>query len=273
MANTILDRILETKRKEVTRLVATGKREDFVSAAGDMPPARDFVDAVAKTGPRPLNLIAEIKKASPSRGVIRADFDPAALARDYAAAGADALSVLTDEPYFMGALEYIQLARDAAGLPVLRKDFLVDPVQVWESRAAGADAVLLIAAALEPSLLADMRALAGELGMGVLLEIHDEAELAKVAGALPGPSEGWVLGINNRDLATFDVVIETTLRLLPRVPAGTAVVSESGIWTGKDVARLAGAGVRAVLVGEALMRSGDVVSAVEALMDTEVGSD
>lgn len=273
MANTILDRILETKRKEVDSLVAAGMREEFLSVARDMPPARDFVGAVTKQSPRPVNLIAELKKASPSRGVIRADFDPAALARDYAAAGADALSVLTDEPYFMGALAYIGLARETADLPVLRKDFLVDPVQVWESRVAGADAVLLIAAALEPSLLADLRALAGELGMGVLLEVHDEAELEKVAGALPGAADGWVLGINNRNLATFEVDIETTLRLLPRVPAETAVVSESGIWSGEDVARLAGAGVRAVLVGESLMRSGDVVSAVEALMDTEVDGD
>ena len=267
MTQTILQTILETKRQEVRALRERQDMDALKAAASAAPPARNFFAAVTRPSPRGMNLIAEIKKASPSAGVIREDFDPAALARQYAAAGASALSVLTDRTYFQGDLEHLRQARQAVRLPVLRKDFLIDPAQVYESRAAGADAVLLIAAALKPGEILDLMILATELRMTVLLEVHDADEVLRVRSAVgfPHPAYG-LLGINNRDLATFRVDIGTTLRLAELAGEGVPLVSESGIRTRRDVERLKAVGVKAVLVGETLMRAPDIAAAVEKLM-------
>ena len=197
-------------------------------------------------------MIAEVKKASPSRGVLRNDFDPAAIARSYAAGGASCLSVLTDVQYFQGAPEFLQQARAAVDLPVLRKDFIIDEYQVFEARGWGADAILLIVAALDSARLHAFEAAAQELGMAVLVEVHDAAEL-DLALALTTP----LLGINNRNLRTFETRLETTLDLLPRIGADRLVVTESGILAPVDVARMRAAGVNAFLVGEAFMRAAD----------------
>ena len=267
MANNILDKILETKKKEVSFLTGSGRKKELIAAAKDVPPARDFQAAVTRKTDRPVNLVAEIKKASPSAGLISENLEPARIAEEYQEGGANAISVLTDRHYFRGRLEYIGEVREASGLPVLRKDFLIDPVQLYESRAAGADAVLLITAALEPAALVDMHAIAGELGMGILLEVHDARELEIVTVSPLEPSVNWVLGINNRNLETFEIDLDTTVKLRPMVPKQLPVVSESGIWDSRDVRRLAGVGVNAVLVGESLVRSGDVKSAIKALLD------
>jgi indole-3-glycerol phosphate synthase len=207
--------------------------------------------------------MAEIKKASPSRGLIRPDFDPEALALAYAAAGADALSVLTDVPFFQGSLTDLVSVRRGAALPILRKDFHVDAYQVWEARAAGADAVLLIGATLSAAQLQDLLGLARELGLAALVEVHAEPEL-ETALASGAP----LIGINNRDLRSFEVSLETTFRLLRRVPAETVLVSESGIAEPEQVARLAAAGVDAILVGEGLLRHADAGSALRRLIGT-----
>jgi len=197
-------------------------------------------------------VIAEIKKASPSKGVLRADFDPASIAASYARHGAACLSVLTDAQYFQGAPEYLRAAREASGLPALRKDFVVDLYQVYESRALGADAILLIVAALSDGELAAFEAAAHKLGMAVLVEVHNEAELDR-ALALTTP----LIGINNRNLRTFETSLATTIDLLPRIPVGRIVITESGILAPSDVARMRAAGVHAFLVGEAFMRAPD----------------
>ena len=266
MASNILEKILKTKQKEILFLAETGKGKNYIAASGDMPPTRDFYKAVTEKTDRPLNLIAEIKKASPSKGLIRPNFDPVGLAVEYEAAGANALSVLTDEQYFMGALEYLGQARQAVGLPVLRKDFLIEPVQLHEARVAGADAVLLIAAALEPALLIDLHALAGELGMAVLLEVHNEEELEMVLNASFDSTTNWLLGVNNRNLDTFEVDLANTIRLRAMIPGEIPLVSESGIWNREDIDCLVGVGVDAVLVGESLMRSSDIGLAVRTLL-------
>ncbi len=262
-----MDTILETKRKEVQKLREAWDLEDLKTAALDAPRPRNFYAAMTQKPRRKLNLIAEVKKASPSAGVIREDFDPAAIARDYERGGADAISVLTDEQYFQGSLEYLREVREACSLPVLRKDFIIDPLQVYEARAAGADAILLIAAALPPGELLDLMILATELRMTTLLEVHDADEVLAVRSMVgfPLPRYG-LLGINNRDLTTFNVDIATTLRLLGLVDSKTPVISESGIKTASDVDRLRQAGVRGVLVGETLMRSGDFAAGVEQLL-------
>jgi indole-3-glycerol phosphate synthase len=267
MPQTILQKILETKRLEVQALHRQGDLAALQAAAARAPRARNFFSAVTRASPRGMNLIAEVKKASPSAGVIREDFDPAGIARKYAAAGADALSVLTDHTYFQGDLEHLRAARSAVGLPVLRKDFLLDPWQVYESRAAGADAVLLIAAALRPGELLDLMILATELRMTVLVEVHEADELLQVRSMVGFPHRAYgLLGINNRDLATFRVDLGTTLRLAELAGGGVPLVSESGIRTRADVERLKAAGVKAVLVGETLMRAGDIAAAVEELL-------
>jgi len=272
MAATILQRILETKRQEVAALHRSASLEGLRAAAADAPRARNFFAAVTKKDPRGMNLIAEVKRASPSAGVIRADFDPVAIARQYAAAGADALSVLTDRDYFQGSLDYLRQVRSAVELPVLRKDFLIDPWQIYESRAAGADAVLLIAAALPPGQLMDLMILATELRMTVLLEVHDADELLQVRSMIGFPHWAYgLLGINNRDLSTFRVDLGTTLRLAELAQTELAnddvpLVSESGIRTRADVERLKAAGVKAILVGETLMRSPDLGAAVRELL-------
>ncbi len=247
----ILQRILARKHEEIA---ARGKqvsvqvlRERCTSAS----PTRGFAHALrARTEAGLPAVIAEIKKASPSKGVLRADFDPAAIAESYARHGAACLSVLTDIDFFQGSDEYLQAARAACDLPVLRKDFVLDPYQVYEARALGADCILLIVAALEDVQMKKLYDLARELGMDVLVEVHDGAELER---ALKLDLD--MIGINNRDLHTFDTRLETTLDLLPRIPAACLVVTESGIHNRDDVARLRTHGVNAFLVGEAFMRA------------------
>ena len=261
----ILDTILKAKRKEVKALHRrVGLADARIHAAGARPP-RDFFAAAAGTPRRAVNLIAEVKKASPSAGLIRADFDPEAIAREYELAGADAVSVLTDEQFFQGGLEHLSAVRAAVDLPVLRKDFIIDPLQVYEARWAGADAVLLIAAALSPSALRELLELANDLEMACLVEVHNAEELSAVLPILR-EAPGNLLGINNRNLTTFEVDIETTVALAEQAGGGVPLVSESGIRTRRDVDRLAQAGARAILVGETLMRSDNIAAAVEQLL-------
>ena len=270
MDRNILQTILETKRKEVAHLRSACDEARLQAAAAAAGPPRDFHAALTKPPRRVLNLIAEAKKASPSAGVIRPDFDPAAIARGYQLGGADAISVLTDVQYFQGHLDYLRAVRVAVDLPVLRKDFIIDPLQITESRAAGADAVLLIAAALDAAELADFAAMTAELGMSALVEIHNADELAKVMSAIDfAAGSRRLLGVNNRDLTTFTVDIATTTDLISGLPAEVPVVSESGIKTRADADRLAAAGVKALLVGEALMRCGDAVAGIEDLLGPE----
>ncbi len=259
MSATILDEIVATKRREVAAAQARLPLVELEAQAAQAPPVRDFKDALM--GPGPIRLIAEIKKASPSAGLIRADFDPVAIARTYQAHGASCLSVLTDAPYFQGHLSYLARVRAAVVLPILRKDFIIDEYQVVEARMAGADAVLLIAEALDDADLARLLARSRALGMSALVELHDATNVDRVlkAGA-------DLVGINNRDLKTFVTDLELTFRLRDRFPADVALVSESGIRTRQDVERLESAGVSAVLVGETLMRAPEIGPAVEALL-------
>ena len=257
----ILDRILTVKAKEVAAASALLPLAEVRKQAEGAPPARDFVGALrAKIDAGRPAVIAEIKKASPSKGVIRENFDPAAIAASYAAHGAACMSVLTDAHFFQGAPEHLKAARVAAALPALRKDFMVDAYQVYEARAWGADCILLIVAALAPAHLRELEALAHSLGMAVLVEVHDQVEL-NVALQLATP----LVGINNRDLRTFVTSLDTTLNLLPEVPAGRIAVTESGIMGAGDVARLRARGVGAFLVGEAFMRAANPGKALEEL--------
>ena len=257
----ILKRILSVKVEEIAAAQAAKSLEAVRDEARAQPLSRGFVAAIRdKIAAGQSAVIAEIKKASPSKGVIRADFRPAEIAADYAAHGAACLSVLTDRQFFQGAPEYLQAARAACSLPVLRKDFLVDPYQVYEARAMGADAILLIAAALDLPAMRDLEALAHDLGMAVLVEVHDGDELNQ-ALQLATP----LLGINNRDLRSFDVTLQTTLDLLPRIPAEKIVVTESGILCPDDVALMRRNQVNAFLVGEAFMRQPSPGAALASL--------
>jgi indole-3-glycerol phosphate synthase len=257
----ILQRILATKADEVAAVRRARPESEVLAAARAAGPIRDFTAALrAKIAAGRSAVIAEIKKASPSKGVLRPIFDPPAIAARYEAGGAACLSVLTDRPYFQGAPEYLTAARAAVGLPALRKDFIVDEYQIAEARAWGADAILLIAAALDDRRLAALEVCASELGMAVLVEVHDGAELDR-ALKLATP----LIGINNRNLRTFDVSLATTLDLLPRVPADRLVVTESGILAPADVATMRSRGVHAFLVGEAFMRAADPGQALATL--------
>jgi len=247
----ILERILAVKRDEVAAAREKIAAADLRRVAESQPAARDFVAALtSRLAAGQAAVIAEIKKASPSRGVLRPDFRPAEIAASYQQHGAACLSVLTDQRFFQGAAEHLQAARAACTLPVLRKDFIVDPYQVYAARAMGADAILLIAAALDLPALRDCEALAASLGMAVLVEVHDRDELA-LALQLTTP----LIGVNNRNLRSFEVHLQTTLELLPDIPAERLVVTESGILATADVHLMRGHGVHAFLVGEALMRA------------------
>lgn len=249
----ILDRILARKAEEVSTRRGRAPLAGLKSQCRDQPPTRGFKAAIeARAARAEAAVIAEVKKASPSKGLLRADFDPAAIARSYARGGAACLSVLTDAGFFQGHEDDLRAARAACALPVLRKDFTIDPYQLFEARALGADAILLIVAALEPSQLADLSAQALELGLDVLIEIHDSAELEH-ALAHPLP----LLGINNRNLQNFVTTLDTTRQLLPRIPAGRIKVSESGISTRDDIRGLRALGVEAFLIGESFMRAPD----------------
>jgi indole-3-glycerol phosphate synthase len=257
----ILDRILAAKRAEIAACKSAMPASAVEARARSAPAARDFVSSIrARIAAGEAAVIAEIKRASPSRGVLRQSFDPAEIARSYEAGGAACLSVLTDREFFQGSAEHLQAARAACTLPVLRKDFIFDAYQVHEARAMGADCVLLIAACLP---LDDMKALEAQaeaLGMAVLVEVHDASEL-EAALELRTP----LLGINNRDLRTFETRLESTLSLLPGVPEDRVVVTESGILSAADVARMRSRGVHAFLVGEAFMRSPDPGAALRAM--------
>ncbi|HKJ76886.1 MAG TPA: indole-3-glycerol phosphate synthase TrpC [Gammaproteobacteria bacterium] len=249
----ILKRIVARKAEEVAERAARVGVETLRERLAEAPAPRGFVEAIRKRlADGDPAVIAEIKKASPSKGVLRADFRPAEIAAAYERGGAACLSVLTDIDFFQGADAYLQQARAACTLPVLRKDFIIDPYQVYEARVLGADCILLIAACLEDGRMKELAGLAVELGMDVLVEVHDGAELERMLPlGLP------LVGINNRDLRTFETRLETTLDLLGRIPEGSIVVAESGIHTAEDVARMRGAGVHTFLVGEAFMRAED----------------
>jgi indole-3-glycerol phosphate synthase len=265
MSNTpdILRKIVERKREEIAERARQRPRRELESRLDDASPPRGFADALeAAVSCGRAAVIAEIKKASPSQGVLRADFRPADIARSYARHGASCLSVLTDRDFFQGSDEYLREARSACALPVIRKDFIVDPYQVYEARSIGADCILLIVACLEDAELRELNGVAQQLGMDVLIEVHDAQELER---ALHVPNR--IVGINNRDLRTFEVSLRTTLDLLARVPSDRTLVTESGIRTQDDVRLMRESGVHAFLVGEAFMRASDPGARLADLFD------
>jgi indole-3-glycerol phosphate synthase len=257
-----LEEICQNKLKEVAARKAATSIVEMQAEASAQPAPRGFEAALRAKAETDFALIAEIKKASPSKGLIRPDFHPADHARDYERGGAVCLSVLTDSPYFQGHEDYLIEARSACSLPVLRKDFMVDPWQCLEARSIGADAILIIVAALDDTLMAEVEAAATDHSMDVLVEVHDEAEMERALTHL----KSRLIGVNNRDLKTFTTSLKTTERLAPMVPEGTMLIGESGIGSHADCRRLAHSGVRGFLVGESLMRADDVAAATRALL-------
>lgn len=257
--STILDKIVAAKREEIVRAKRAVSEDAVRRLAAEAPPPRDFFHALV--APPPVRLIAEVKKASPSKGLLRADFRPVEIAKTYEAHGAACLSVLTDVEFFQGSLDYLRQIRRAVDIPVLRKDFVLDVYQVFEARAAGADAVLLIAECLDDDALKTLHDVIVTLGMTPLVEFYEPEQLPRVleVGAR-------LIGVNNRDLKSFEVDLAHTIRMRRLIPADRAVVGESGIRTRDDVLRLAEAGVQAMLVGESLVTSHDIGAAVDALL-------
>ena len=256
----VLDEIVAHKRAEVAELKARRPMATVVAACRGLAPARDFEAALRPAPGARVRLIAEVKRASPSQGLFRGDLDPIAQASIYATAGAAAVSVLTDARYFHGSLDDLVRVRAAVPVPVLRKEFIVDEYQLWEAREAGADAVLLIVAALDDSTLRDLLAAAKGAGLATLVEVHTAAELDRALRLNPP-----VIGVNNRDLQTLTTSLAPSLALLPQIPPGPIAVSESGLRTGADVAQVVAAGAHAVLVGETLLRAADVAATVREL--------
>ena len=257
----VLDDIVSHKRSELAGRRVHRPLGALERDCRGLPAAHDFETALRRGPGQRVRLIAEVKRASPSQGVIKDDLDPAAQARAYAEAGAAAVSVLTDERYFRGSLDDLVAVRRQISVPVLRKDFVVDEYQLWESRAAGADAILLIVAALDPSALGDLLQAVKGVGLAALVEVHTAPELEQALGA-----GAPVIGVNNRDLQTLATTLEPSLSLLPRIPPGPVAVSESGIFTAADVRRLVAAGAHAVLVGESLLKAPDVRAKVRELL-------
>lgn len=259
MVSNILDKIVADKRAEVEFRRSQRSLEQLEDEVKSLPKCRNFYKAVTKRNSRGLNVIAEVKKASPSAGIIREDFDAVAIAQTYQKCGADAISVLTDEKYFQGKLEYIKQIKEVVNLPILRKDFIIDKWQIYESRAAAADAILLIAETLTPSELMDLMIAAAELTLTVLLEVHGADTLLNVRSVIGFPKKGYsVLGINNRNLATMEVDLNNTSRLAEFVDSKKELVAESGIKSRADVEKLKEAGVNAVLVGQVLCENPDI---------------
>ena len=256
---TILEEILVETRKTIEIDRAAVSEAELMAAIADLPPGRDFYGALAAGDS--VQLIAEVKKASPSAGLIREDFDPVNIADCYATAGAACVSVLTDAPFFQGSLEYLKQIRSAVDLPLLRKDFIVDRYQLLQARASGADCVLLIAECLSPTLLKELHDQAGELGLQTLIELYDPENLDAVLA-----TESRMVGINNRNLKTFVTSLDHTIDLCPQIPKDRLVVGESGIRNHDDLQRLGQAGVKAVLVGESLMRQDDIALATRQLL-------
>lgn len=256
-----LDRIVATKKKEVEELKSRFVTAKAEARIADLPLCLGFETALAQKRKRPMGLIAEVKKASPSKGLIRADFDPVKLAKQYEEAGADCISVLTDTEYFQGSSAYLEAVREAVDVPLLRKDFTIDFRQVYEARLLGADAVLLIAAILKPAEMRELITISRDIGLDVLLEVHNREELEQVLEFDTG-----IIGINNRNLHTFVTDIKTTEELIGYIPAGKTVVSESGIGNPEEIGYLLDIGAKAVLVGEHFMRQADVGEAVHGLL-------
>jgi indole-3-glycerol phosphate synthase len=266
VATNILDRIVQTKRKELQTARLQVPLERLKDQLERAPAVRNFFAACTGRPRRLVNVVGEVKRASPSAGVMRADFDPVAIARQYAQAAVSAISVLTDREYFGGSLEDLRQVRQAVELPLLRKDFIIDPYQLYESRAAGADAVLLIAECLKPAELMDLMILAAGLKLTSLVEVHGADRLLQVRSLIGFPHAAYsLLGINNRDLTTFGVDLGTTTRLAALAGCGERLVSESGIRARADVERLRAAGVNTVLVGETLMRAANIAEKIEEL--------
>lgn len=258
----ILKKICDDKREHVASKKSFKSLDALENEAKKASPVRDFTGALTAASTDSYGLICEIKRGSPSKGLIRADFEPTSIAKAYKAGGAACLSVLTDIPYFMGHDDYVQHVRDVVDLPVLRKDFMIDPYQITESRALGADCILIIMAALSDTQAAEIEAEAVRHAMHVLIEVHDEKELDRALTHLKSP----LIGVNNRNLKTMDVSIETSARIAKKVPADKMLVGESGIATRADLDHLANVGIRRFLIGESLMRQQDVAAATKALL-------